>query len=433
MRNEKLINEAERLLSSGKFQEALGIFLGLLKVRFCEDRCFLGVGLCLLKSDPVRAASFFGKVSASSKLYPVAIFHRGLCESLCGDERASETLLEALRVAPESLRGRVHVALGTLFQKLFRDDEAIVHLELALKFGGVDVEGTSLDLAYARMRSGKFDERSWFLHESRWRRVPSVLNPPAFYGDPAGKTVLVVAEQGMGDNIQFARYLPVLRERAGRVILVTHDVLKGIFKHLADEVVGFGESHSAYDLHMSIMSLPYFLDIGSDIARYNSPYIFADDRWASRLPSGRKVGVVWSGGIRVGGNEEIRLKMERRNIDAELLLSAIPDDFQIVSLQLPSAGVSGVCDIMGLVKDYADTAGIIQHLDFVVGVDTSVIHLAGAMGKKTFMLSRRDACWRWGKEDYTPWYPTMRIFRQDSVGDWDVPLEMLRDALASEI
>lgn len=448
MRNQKLLDEAERLLLDGRKEEALPILLKLSKMNFEKDRCLMAAATCLVSSDPEQAASLFARIPQHSPLHAVATLNRGICEGILGLEEAAETLKKNLLLTPETHavhregkisyswnRTMVHHALATILQKTGRDAEAIEHLEKALGRlePGTDPHRIRLDLAYARMREGIFDERSWLLHESRLHKIPGLLDPPANTVDPEGKTVMVYAEQGMGDNIQFARYLRPLRDKARKVVLVTHEPLREIFIPLADEVVTTGEPHPPHDIHLPIMSLPHLLKIGSDIDKWNEPYVRPSSRkiedWGNRLPPGRKVGIVWKGGKRTTG-DEIARKMDRRDLPKEALLAAIPEGFVKISLQIPRESVPGMHDPTGDVRDYHDTAAIISHLEVVVSPDTSVAHLAAAMGKPTLVPSRKDACWRWGKSTgETPWYPNMKIFRQERMLDWNEPLRRLREHL----
>ena len=438
MRNHKLLDDAERLVLAGKREEALPALLKLAKMNFEKDRCLMLLGSCLLGSDPRRAAELFAMVPGHSPLHPVALLDRGIAESLAGLPDGIGTLERALRIMPHAPAGRregrmlyswsmeaARLALATALQKEGRDGEAIPYLE---RCGG---PRSRLDLAYCRMREGIFDVRSWELHESRLGLLPGYLDPPKTEGSPDGKTVMVYAEQGMGDNIQFARYLGPLRERAGKTILVTREPLKEIFADLADEVVAEGEPHSPYDMRLPVMSLPHLLGLGREMWRgpYLKPSKKKADEWRERLPPGRKVGIVWKGGRRTSG-DEVERKMRRRDLPKDPLLDAIPDGFVKISLQLPTETAPGTHDPTGGIRDYHDTAAIISHLELVVSPDTSVAHLAAAMGRTTLMPSRKDACWRWGKStETTPWYPSMRIFRQEEKDDWTVPLRNLRAEL----
>ena len=179
------------------------------------------------------------------------------------------------------------------------------------------------------------------------------------------------------------------------------------------------------------MSLPHLLGIGPET--WDAPYLKPSEKkaeeWEARLPHGRKIGLVWEGGRRTSG-DEVERKMLRRDLPRDPLLGAIPEGFVKISLQMPHGSVPGAHDPTGRIRDYHDTAAIISHLELVVSPDTSVAHLAAAMGKPTLMPSRKDACWRWGKSTGpTPWYPSMKIFRQEEKDDWTLPLGSLRKEL----
>lgn len=439
MRNQKLLDEAERLLLEGRREEALPVLLKLIKMNFLTDRCLMLAASCLLRSDPRRAAELFGAVPPHSPLHPVALLDRGIAEGLASLPQATGTLERALELMPENTatrregrisyswnRNMAHHALATALQKEGRDKDAMPHLERCL-----DNPRARLDLAYARMREGLFDTRSWELHESRLELLQGYPDPPRTPGSPDAKTVMVYAEQGNGDVIHFARYLKPLRERAAGTILLTHPPLREIFRNLADEVVASGEPHSPYDVRVPIMSLPHLLGSGPEF--WGGPYLEPSrekaDEWRERLPGGRKIGIVWKGGRRTSG-DEIEEKMRRRDLPREAFLDSIPDGFVKISLQLPPESVPGAYDPTGGIRDYHDTAAIISHLELVVSPDTSVAHLAASMGKPTIMLSRKDACWRWGKStENTPWYPSMKIFRQETKDDWTIPLQRLREHL----
>ncbi|MBN8902855.1 MAG: hypothetical protein J0H57_17645, partial [Rhodospirillales bacterium] len=262
---------------------------------------------------------------------------------------------------------------------------------------------------------------------------------PLWTGEPlAGRTLPVHAEQGMGDMVQFARYLPHL-PRDGHVILEVHPPLVRLLRQMpgVDAVLGIGEALPAYDLRIPMMSLPLALGLtGAEDVSATIPYLRADpDRsaaWRARpdaLP-GRRVGVVWA------GNPE-RMRMDRRrSVPAALLapLAAIPG-VSLVSLQkgpaAADAGAAGVAvDWTEELTDFTDTAALIAALDLVIGVDTAVIHVAGALGRPVWLLNRFDTCWRWERNcTDSRWYPTLRQFRQATPGDWSAVVAEVAAAL----
>lgn len=459
------MDEGDILFLSGKKSEALNIFVDAMKNGGDRKRCLMAIGSCLLSLGRHRdAADVFSVVEGESELKSVALLNQGIAMSICGDDGTAH-IDKAMELMPEQPfqfhLGRImyrgskclaHFAKATSLQKNMRNREAMEELELSfgrkheMSFCGLSEDLVKLELAYCRMREGILDDRSWALHESRWIRVGKAMDPPSSISDPNGKTVMIYSEQGFGDSIQFVRFAKGLKEKgAERVILVTRPQLKRLFSCMdcLDQVVSGGEPHSRYDLHMPIMSLPYALGIGGDIEKYSSPYLKAEAEASRRMsllmPEGFKVGLVWSGNPRDGEAEEIKKRMERRNVSSIQLVESLGNirKISLVSLQKDETNPPrGVLNLMHGVEDYADTAAIISNLDAVVSVDTSVAHLAAAMGKPTFMLSRVDGCWRWGSREkclVPKWYPSMRIYRQEKIGDWREEIHRLTNDLQEMI
>jgi hypothetical protein len=254
----------------------------------------------------------------------------------------------------------------------------------------------------------------------------------------AGKTVLLWSEQGIGDTLQFLRYAPFVRAMGARVIVDVHRELVPLVKTqgLADVVVAAGDPVPAFDVHAPLMSVPFILGTTIDTIPATVPYLRPmPDRveaWAKRLPADgtRKVGIAWAG---ARGHHNDR----RRSIAVELLapLGDVPG-VTFVSIQPRSADAPvppiPLLDLGRELRDFADTAALLSQLDLVITVDTSVAHLAGALGRPVWTMLAFAPDWRWmlGRED-TPWYPTMRLFRQRSVGDWADVVARVRSALAT--
>jgi hypothetical protein len=258
--------------------------------------------------------------------------------------------------------------------------------------------------------------------------------------DIAGKRIVLNAEQGMGDVIQFARYAPLVASRGAEVILAVPRALKALTATVprVSLVVANGDALPDFDLYCPLMSLPLVFGTELETVPADVPYMwpFADRlaAWRPRLPdSGRvRVGVCWAGNPDFGNDRHRSIALER----FARLFSVPGIDF--VSLQkdvTPAEAVllehHGILQLGQQFADYADTAAVLAMLDLVVAVDTSVAHLAGAMGKATALLVPFSPDWRWllDRAD-SPWYPTMRIFRQRAIGDWDELIERLRRELA---
>jgi tetratricopeptide (TPR) repeat protein len=269
---------------------------------------------------------------------------------------------------------------------------------------------------------------------------------PEWQGEAvAGRTVLVWPEQGFGDTLQFARFATVLARRGARVLLESPPTLARLLCTLPGvEIVAPGAALPEFDFHVPTMSLPRFLardaaDIPADVP-YLHPAREDVARWRARLAGlrGLKVGVAWAGDPRPHDPASHRIDRRRSLHFRELAPLARVPGIAWVSLQLGSPASQAaapdaplaLCDPTADIRDFADTAALMQALDLVLTVDTSVVHLAGATARPTWLLSRFDGCWRWGLAGETgPWYPTVRILRQETPGDWGPLLQRVADDL----
>jgi len=301
----------------------------------------------------------------------------------------------------------------------------------------------------ALLLSGKFRE-GWAEYEWRWRTRRAAAEVrrfplPAWGGEPIGdKTILVHAEQGHGDTLQFCRLASNVPARG--IILEVQPPLVRLLSSLAGPrvVIARGEKLPPHDLHCSLMSLPFALDTTLETIPAEVPYLKADSRdvddWRRRLAHlpGRRVGLCWAGG-RSPTNREQNRDDDRRSLHLTALapLASI-EGISFVSLQTgppaaqathPPAGIN-LHDFTAALHDFGDTAALVECLDLVISTDTATPHLAGALGKPVWLMIRNDACFRWlrGRDD-SPWYPTMRLFRQSAPGDWGSVTSRVRDAL----
>lgn len=290
--------------------------------------------------------------------------------------------------------------------------------------------------------------RGWAEHEWRLRRARTrdamAARGPAWDGGPiAGQTILLHAEQGFGDTLQFVRYAPLVAATGAHVVLEVPETLIRLMRSVPGvaRILSVGETCRSFDTHCAMMSLPHRFATTQATVPARIPYLAAEPadiaRWRAWLPADDKrlVGLVWAGGAH-HGDIESHLTDRRRSLPVTALdeLAGI-DQFRFVSLQKDAPALPARLDIidpMPLVIDFADTAAVIANLDLVIAVDTAVAHLAGALGKPVWLLSRYDGCWRWGdRQTETPWYPTMRIFRQSRPGDWDGVVAEVAKALVT--
>jgi ADP-heptose:LPS heptosyltransferase len=261
--------------------------------------------------------------------------------------------------------------------------------------------------------------------------------------DISGKTILLYTEQGHGDAIQFIRYVPAVVQRGATIIVECQKELASLFQNVEGikKVISIGEQLPAFDLHCPLLSLPLKFNTTLDTIPAEIPYIkvnpLSTRKWKDKLSddsSKLKVGLVWAGSQ---SHKDDRNRSFALNTFAPL---AQFDNIVFYSLQKekgseqakkPPEGMK-LIDHMEEINDFSDTAALIENLDLVISVDTAVAHLAGAMGKPVWTLLPFVPDWRWllNRED-SPWYPTMKLFRQPSHSDWKSVIHKVAEELRS--
>ena len=291
----------------------------------------------------------------------------------------------------------------------------------------------------------------WKAYEYRWTKKQS---NPVFYQEfpkleslssVAGKKIVIWCEQGFGDSIQFCRYLPLLRVLGGHITFAVQAPLMALMASLdgVDQLVEVGKKVEGQDFQCALMSLPALFETTVDTIPNNMPYLFAQEdkeqKWILKLIDSKKlrVGLVWSGGFRPN-QPELWAVNERRNIPLEKiarlqhiagvdffsLQKGDPAESELLNQKTALWPSSNLFNFVSELKDFSDTAALIQQLDLVIAVDTSTAHLAAALGKPVWLLNRYDSCWRWLKDRVdSPWYPSVKLYTQSSMGDWDGVLE----------
>ena len=259
-----------------------------------------------------------------------------------------------------------------------------------------------------------------------------------------GKVVLLYGEQGLGDVIQFSRYAAAVKGLGATVFLFVSQALSDLARRIpgVDRVVLPGEAVPAPDFHIHLMSLPAVFDTGLDTIPATVPYVSVTgerkERWSRRLAevSGLRVGLVWAGSPQHVGDRQRSIALER--LGALGTVSGV----SFVSLQKgdreedanTEAGAWFVERLGPELEDLADAAAVIDELDLVICVDTALAHLAGALGKPVWVLLPTPADFRWMEErEDSPWYPTMRLFRQRVRGEWDEVIERVKAALEEAV
>ncbi len=302
------------------------------------------------------------------------------------------------------------------------------------------------DRALALLSLGRFDE-GFKAYESRWQRgqpAPRQLKEPPWRGEALdGKTVLVYAEQGFGDALQFIRFLPAVTAHGGRIVLEVQSALCSLMAAQPGivSVTAAGEALPAFDCHVALMSIPYIIGAGHAKLLRKTPYLNAPpDRlpaWRKRIPPEPllRVGLVWGGNPNVK-NDAIRsprLQPLRPLFDVPgvrfYFLQKGPRREDLTQVDLPD----GYVDLDSAIQDFSDTAAAIANLDLVISSDTSVAHLSGALSTPLWLLAQCAPDWRWALQDGTApcWYPDARIFRQPAAGRWDSVVAEVVTALTS--
>jgi tetratricopeptide (TPR) repeat protein len=309
--------------------------------------------------------------------------------------------------------------------------------------------GTDWNIALIQLLNGDF-EAGWQGREARWR-IPShpgtagypKFSQPMWTGEEniEGKTILVCADEGLGDTIQFVRYAPMLKALGARVILLPQESLHPLLSGLpgvSQCLPNLSEGLPAFDFHCPITSLPLAFRTTLETIPVTASYLPTptEDRrhvWADRLGhDGRlRVGLVWSGNPKHKNdrNRSIPLRMFSGILDTDAIFVSLqkdprPDDTAVLRER------TDIIDLSAHLTDFSETAALVSCLDLVITVDTSVAHLAGALGRPTWILLPQTPDWRWLlHRDDSPWYPTVRLFRQTETRDYASVLDQVKTEL----
>ena len=350
----------------------------------------------------------------------------------------NEDAIQALQRAV-SLRQDYAEALSNLGHALHREgrsDEAEVALHKANAVSP-DHARAHNNLAQVLLRKGDY-AAGWPHYEWRWQAIG--MNPPT-YAVPVwdgsaldGKTILIYGEQGLGDTIQFARFVPQVAAMGGRVVLAVQRPLVELMRQLPATIIAVDEPLPAFDTHISLLSLPRVLGATLETIPAVVPYLSGQSDVARPFmpmlsTSGKlKVGVVWAGNPQHANDRNRSIPFS-----AFSRLFSVPG-VQFVSLQVGRVDEPlykhGTIDLFPFLSDFTDTAVAIDHLDLCICADTSVAHLAGAMGCELWVMLPHSPDWRWMMDRLdSPWYPSARLFRQTAAGHWDDVVERVADRL----
>ena len=438
-------NRGAVLMALGRNEEALESLDKTLAAEPDNVLALNGRGGALIRLKRYdEARECYDKALALAPDNAEALTHRGLTlAKLNHFDEALADYAHALRLAPDSLHA--HVNRGNALLAMKRPDEALASFTDAIAVAPDNPE-VNFNAAITRLCLGDFHD-GWKQYEYRWRMKEfggvrwQDMPRPQWRGekDVQGKTIFLPAEQGMGDAIQFVRYAPMVAALGAKVVVGIHRPLSALIATVdgVSQVIPAGSAMPDFDMYCPLLSLP--LAFNTELATipakvpYIRPYGERITKWGERLPqNGRlRVGIVWAGSNAHANNARRSMSLER----FATVLSVPGVD--LISLQKEVSEIDaailrdhGVLQLGQDFEDFADTAAVVWMLDLVIAVDTSVAHLAGAMAKAVAVLVPYSPDFRWmlDRTD-TPWYPTMRLFRQAAVDDWEGPLERVRREL----
>jgi tetratricopeptide (TPR) repeat protein len=431
------------LMGLARYEEAAAAFKAATRVRPKDPAAFNNLGIAL--TNLKRYAEALVALDRAIALAPsLAEPHNARAHPLRMLDRLDEALDEydrAIALKPDY--AEAHGYRGTCLDELARPEEALASFQKALSLQP-DHGDTRWNLAVNRLRAGDFAtgwrEAEWRWKSSSLRMNHRVFDQPLWLGDQSieGKTLLLHNDQGLGDAIQFCRYIPLLAARGARVILEVGRALQELLAGLdgVAQLVVKGEALPAFDFHCPLTSLPLPFGTTLDNIPSATPYLrvpegardWRDWLGPTTLP---RIGVVWSGNPN-------HVNDHNRSLPLQLLGPLFDSAAQFISLQKDARASdqealrkrSDVRDAGVEFRSFADTAALVAQLDLVISVDTSVAHLAGSLGKPVWILLPHVADWRWltDRAD-SPWYPTARLFRQGASRRWEPVVAELREGL----
>ncbi len=433
------------LRAIGKFQEAIAAYQQAVSIKPDYAEAYNNMGNAFLSqrhyADAIekynQAVSLKPDYAEAYNSMAVALQYQGKYSA------AIEKCNRALSLKPDY--AQAYDTIASVMLKKGYHTEAIENYRQALRLKP-DYAEAHTNLGMALLLCGRFEE-GWA--EYRWRLnnnkaiYPLHRELPCWDGSPfVGKRLLVLYEQGFGDNIQFVRYLPMVKDRGGTVICQMLKPLIGLLRGFPgiDELIDTSTDTKAavkYDFYVPLLELPGIFGTNLENIPAVVPYLHADsakvEQWRQKLVGTTfKVGIVWT------GNPAHTEDSNRScSLSHFVPLSEIPG-ILLYGLQKGKAveqvkDLSGIISVINLadeLNDFMDTAGVIENLDLVISVDTAVLHLAGAMGKPAWAILPFTSDWRWmlTRQD-SPWYPTVRLFRQKRYGNWDDVFQRLAEEL----
>jgi Flp pilus assembly protein TadD len=473
---EAFANLGNVLMARGQMKEAIAAFRKAISLNPKMPEPLTNMGNAMLQVGEIDAAiEAFNQSAAVGPNSAAPYCNLSNAMEVKGQyEQSIQYARKAIAIQPDC--AEAYNNLGNAYRQLYRFDEALAAFNQAVairpgyaeahnNLGGVMVASGRPREAIAKFRHaaaskpsyleamvnvgmvqlvlGEFHE-GWKQYENR-RQNPSIFRPhitgPMWDGSNlAGKRILLHSEQGIGDTLQFVRYIPMVRARGGKIILEVQGLVHPLLQSFEgiEQCIVRNDPLPAYDVQCSLLSLPYIFDTNLQTIPAKVPYVFPDPRrveqWRARVAAPRKfkVGIVWAGrsDYKNDLNRSMRLELLRplTGIAGTSFYSMQKGNASEQALNPPPGMKLMDCSLE--LNNFADTAALVANLDLVISVDTAVAHLAGAMAIPVWTMLPFAPDWRWLMDrGDSPWYPTMRLFRQNKPGDWSQPIEQMTDAL----
>jgi Tfp pilus assembly protein PilF len=442
---QQTLDRAFKEEQAGRLQQAEALYRQVLSQKPDCDAAVVRLGLLAYQAGRFDVAvGCFGHALMLGQNAAGVLFHLGNSHGRLGRlDEAAAAYRRALDFDPNDLN--VLNNLANIFSTVGALDEAIKYLERAVAVQP-DLAWSHWNLASPLLLKGDyprgFKEYEWRLKIPDLQLTPPDWKLPMWDGnDPAGKRMLIYAEQVFGDTISFVRFLPLLKERGARITLIVQEPILQLLRNAAgaDAVISFIDPIPEADCFCPLPSLPMHLGTTIETAPDKVPYLQPDakkvESWKSRLAreTQLKVGLCWAG----------RPLPQGRSIPPQLLMPLAPaKGVRFISLQklAPNEPPSQIPSQLNLLnftndlKDFSDTAALIANLDLVITIDTAIAHLAGALGKPVWVLLKAVPDFRWMMDrDQTPWYPTARLFHQQKLGEWAAPIDQAVAALHQRV